>query len=165
MACWRFRQVGMAHDSVLSLDTTPYPAWVNHPCASWLVAGCEYFGNGLFQGCQCPGRLCPHERLDLGPPYFDRGQGGRIRRPGEQSDANGGTGVRDACPLMGCEMSHEEDLAGPELRHRIPGTGMRLKKLRTRLQNPLPLGLRWLKADQCDRLCIPWYRRRWAAGW
>jgi hypothetical protein len=57
---------------------------------------------------------------------------------------------------MGCEMSHEEDLAGPELRHRIPSTGMRLTKLRTRLQNPLPLGLRWLKAEQCDRLCIPY---------
>ena len=29
-------QVGLLHSGI-QLDTTQYPAWANHPCASWLV--------------------------------------------------------------------------------------------------------------------------------
>jgi hypothetical protein len=76
----------------------------------------ECFGDGLFQGLPRTCCLRPQERLDLGPTCFDRGQVGRIRRQIEPPDARGGTDVRNTRPLMGFEISHDEDLAWTELR-------------------------------------------------
>jgi hypothetical protein len=78
----------------------------------------ECFSDGLLQGFQRSCCLRPQERLDLGPTFFDWRQVGRIRRQVEQADTSGGTGVRDARHFMGCEIVHDEDLAGPELRHK-----------------------------------------------
>ena len=84
-----------------------------------ILAGdrCERCGDGLLQGFQRPGCLCPQECLDLRPTFFDRGEIGRIRREVEQPDARGSTGVRDARHLVGFEIIHDEDLTWPELWH------------------------------------------------
>jgi hypothetical protein len=78
---------------------------------------CERCGDGLLQGFQRSGCLCPQECLDLGPTVCDWGQVGRIRREREPPDAHGGTGIRDARHLRGCEIIQDEALTWLELWH------------------------------------------------